>query len=104
MIEYDSASIYVDSATDLRTKITRIKSVIAALETTALTAAEKGAVSEYSLDDGQVKIKTTYRNPKEVSDSINAFEAILQRYVNQLNGRHIRLVDSKNFLRKRDGR
>lgn len=104
MIVYNSAAIYIDSAADLREKITRIDAVIDALETTALVAAEKNSITEYSLDDGQVKIKTVYRNSTEVANSIDAFERIKQRYINQLNGRTFRLVDGKNFIRTRYGR
>jgi hypothetical protein len=105
MIEFDSAAIYVQSATTLRDKIARYDAVITALETSVLSASEKAAVSEYWLDDGQVKIKSIYRNPNEVAASIKAFMAIREIYVNKLNGRHIRLVDSKNFIRdKRYGR
>lgn len=99
MATFDSASIYIDSATTLQAKIVRINAIITALETTALKAAETGNVTEYSLDDGQTKINTMYRSPIEVQKSIDAFESIKQRYVNQLNGRVVRLVDSKNFNR-----
>jgi len=97
MVYYDSADIYISSASSLREKITRIQAIITALENAALTGAANGHLSEYSLDDGQTKIRTAYRSMTEVADSINAFEAIKQRWVNQLNGRHVRLVDSKNF-------
>lgn len=104
MIIYDSAAIYIEIATTLKDKIAKIDAVITALETSALTAAGKGAIQEYSLDDGQTKIRTVYRNAKEVADSISAFETIRQRYINQLNGRMTRLVDSKNFTNRMYGR
>jgi len=101
MIEFDSATIYVQSATTLEDKIARYDAIITALETSVLAASEKAGVSEYSLDDGQVKIKSVYRNPDEVAATIKAFMAIREVYVNRLNGRHMRLVDSKNFVRNR---
>lgn len=101
MIYYDSADIYIESATSIRDKITRIKAIITALENSALKAAANGNISEYSLDDGQTKIRTAYRNPAEVANSITAFDTILQRYINKLNPRIVRLVDHKNF---RNGR
>lgn len=104
MIEFDSSAIYIDCATTVREKIARIDAIITALETTALKAAAAGNLSEYWLDDGQTKIKTVYRNPAEVEASISAFEKIRQRYINQLNGRVIRLVDGKNFIGRRYGR
>jgi len=101
MIYYDSADIYIESATSTRDKIIRIKAIITALENSALKAAANGNISEYSLDDGQTKIRTAYRNPAEVANSITAFDTILQRYINKLNPRIVRLVDHKNF---RNGR
>lgn len=94
---FDSSDIYINSATSLREKITRINNVITALENAALTAASGQNIQEYSLDDGQTKIRTAYRNASDIAQAINAFEFIRQRWVNQLNGRHVRLVDSKNF-------
>jgi hypothetical protein len=99
MTIYESAAIYIDSCTTLRGKITAIDNVIAALNTSALKAAATGNITEYSLDDGQTKIKATYRSPIEVSNSITAFEGIRQRYINQLNGRVVQLRDGKNFTR-----
>ena len=97
MVVYDSAASYVGSCATLQAKITAIDAIITALETMALSAAEKGDLSEYSLDDGQTKIKTVYRNVTDITASIDNFERIKQRYINQLTGRRTRLVDSKNF-------
>ena len=101
MLTFDSSSIYVTSATTLRDKLTRVNAIITALEDVALKAAANGDISQYSLDDGQTKIMTSYRTAEDVANSIQAFEVIRQRYINQLNGRMVRLVDSKNF---RNGR
>jgi basic membrane lipoprotein Med (substrate-binding protein (PBP1-ABC) superfamily) len=97
MATFDSAQIYIDSATSLQDKITRIDAVIDGLLTSALKAAGTGNVSEYGLNDGQTQIKTVYRSVSEVMKSIEAFEALKQLYVNRLNGRVVRLMDSKNF-------
>jgi hypothetical protein len=97
MTVYDSASIYIDSRTTLRAKITAIDAIIAALEVSALKAAAGESIEEYWLDDGQTKIKTIRRTSEQIAKSILSFEQIKQRYVNQLNGRVFRLVDGKNF-------
>lgn len=94
---FDSAYIYIESATSLCDKITRIDAVIDALLTNALKAATTDNIEEYSLNDGQTIIKTRYRNSASVMRSIKEMETIKQVYVNRLNGRMIRLVDSKNF-------
>lgn len=97
MVVYDTAASYIGSCTTLQAKITAIDAIITALETQALTAAGQSDISEYSLDDGQTKIKTVYRNAMDVANAITAFETIKHRYINQLTGRRTRLVDSKNF-------
>jgi len=97
MTVYDSASIYIDSRTTLRAKITAIDAIIAALEVSALKAAEGESIEEYWLDDGQTKIKTIRRTSQEIAKSILSFEQIKQRYINTLNGRVFRLIDGKNF-------
>ncbi len=97
MVVFDSAYIYVSSATEICDKIDRLDAIITALEDVALIAAAKGDISEYSLDDGQTKIRTSYRDALEISKSITAFETIRMRYINRLNGRQVRLVDGSNF-------
>lgn len=99
-IIYDSADLYIECATDLRAKIARINAIITALENAAVKGAATGHLSEYNLDDGQTKIRTAYRNMEEVMQAIKSFEQIRQMYINRLNGRHVRLVDSKNFHRR----
>lgn len=104
MVIYDSSDIYIQSASALKAKIVRIDAIIVALEDTMLKAASTGNFDEYSLNDGQVIIKTTYRNTEDVIRSIKSMEAVRQMYVNRLNKRHIRLVDSKNFIGRSNGR
>lgn len=99
MVVYDSAYIYIDGATSLCDKITRIDAIIDALMTTALKSAADDNISEYWLDDGQSKIKTVYKGTDKVFESIRSFEKIKQIYVNQLNGRAFRMVDSNSLRR-----
>jgi hypothetical protein len=104
MVEYDSAEIYIQSKTTLREKIAAMDAIISALETTALKAAGTDNISEYQLDDGQTKIRTMYRGASAVFRAIQDFERLRQMYVNRLNGRMVRLVDGKNFIRNRNNR
>jgi uncharacterized protein Yka (UPF0111/DUF47 family) len=104
MAIFDSAYVFVECATDLKDKITRIDAIIDALTTTALKMAANDNITEYSLNDGQTQIKTVYKGAHAVLNSIKAFEGIRQTYINQLNGRVIRLVDGKNFPGSRYGR
>lgn len=97
MVVYKSADIYIETATSLRDKITKIDAIITALTATALKSAATDNITEYRLDDGQTKIETIYKGTDAIFKSIHAFEKIKQMYINQLNGRSMRLVDSKNF-------
>jgi len=99
MVVYDSAAIYIQSATTLKGKIEKMDAIIAALEDAALDSASKSGIDQYSLDDGQSKIMTKYRSLEDINASITAFEMQRQRYVNRLNGRQVRLVDGRSLRR-----
>lgn len=94
---YDSSYIYITSASTLREKITRVDAVIDALMTSALKAAATDQIQEYTLNDGQTTIKEAYRGAEAVLKSVEGFERIRNKYISQLNGRVMRLVDGKNF-------
>ena len=98
MAIYEKASDYLGEATTLQDRITRINNIIDALELKAVDATESQYIEEYSLNDGQTQIRTRYRGIKGITDAINAFETIRQRYINQLQGRGTRLVDGQNFI------
>jgi hypothetical protein len=97
MIIYDSCDIYINSATTNSARIVALDAVITALLATATTAAVDENLTEYILDDGQTKIQCNYRGVDAIMRSIQSLEKIKQMYMNQLNGRVVRLVDSKSF-------
>lgn len=97
MVIYDSASIYIEDADTIEAKIIRLDAIITALEGAALTSAAGQDVTEYSVDDGQTKIKTVIRGTDAIFKSIQAFEKLKQMYINRLNGRMFTLVDGKSF-------
>ena len=99
MVAYDSASIYIQSSTTLCEKIEKIDAIISALEDTALQSAANDNIDEYWLDDGQSKIKTSYKGTDQIFKSIIAFERMRQIYVNRLNGFVVRMVDSRSLRR-----
>lgn len=96
-VVYLSEYLYVTSVTELKDRLSRIRALITALLDAQIKAALTGNISEYSLDDGQTKIKTVNRSPKELADTITDLQRLEQTYLNQLNGRYVRLVDGKNF-------
>jgi len=97
MVTYDSAEIYISSAKTNKAKIAAIDLIIDALMLTAVKSAGKAHISEYQLNDGQTTIKTVYSGTSAVKKAIEDFEALKQLYVNRLNGRIMRMVDSKNI-------
>ncbi len=99
MITYDNFGLYIIKDRDLRSRICNIDKVIDALIVSAANSAGTANFSEYDLDNGQSKVKTVYRSPKDVSDAIMAFEKIKQMFINQLNGRTFRMIDEKNLMR-----
>ena len=102
-VYYDSLSIYVQSATSLKDKLVKVNSIIDMLYTAGLTAAGTENIAEYSLDDGQTKIRTVYKGTGEVLKAIDILERQRQTILNQLNGRITRHVDGKNFNRFGNG-
>lgn len=97
---YDSCSIYLQTATSLQEKIVKLDAVIDALFTAATEAAENQGIDEYSLDDGQTKIRTRYRNSTEVFKAIKDYETLRTMYQNRLNGRQFSLRDRTTFLNR----
>ena len=95
-VYYDSAAIYVDSATKICDKIVKIDLILDALLTNAMIAAGDDNIREYSLNDGQTIIRTEYSGTDSVMKSYQSWEKIKQIYVNRLDGRMVRLVDGKS--------
>jgi len=103
MVVYDSAAIFVDSAADNCAKIACIDLILEALLTTAMKSAGTDNIEEYSLNDGQTIIRTEYKGTDGVMKSYKSWQQIRQIYVNRLNGRMVRLVDSGSINTGRNG-
>lgn len=101
MIYYDSCALYISSTQDPRERIKKIDLIIDMLMTTGLSSAENADVNEYSLDDGQSKIKTVFNSPDKVISAINGFEKIRNIYINRINGRVTRLVPGSSIINGR---
>ena len=85
-------TFYLQSATSLQEQITRYGQIITALENQVLNfSVGNSDVSSYSLDDGQVKIQTQYRDPISMAKAIEHFERLKQTALNKLNGRNYSL-------------
>lgn len=97
MIIFDTCGLYLESKTDLRSKITTIDAIINSMYAALITAAANEGLGEYQFNDGQVIIKQVFRGSKGITAGIQALRIIRQDYINQYNGRVFRAVDSKNF-------
>ena len=84
-------TIYIESASSKIERLNRIMQIIEALELRQVAVIGNADVEEYSIDDGQIKIKTIYRSSKQIADAIEAYEKLKQKLLNQLNGRQMAL-------------
>jgi len=54
-------------------------------------------IEEYTLDDGQSKISTKYRDIASVIKAIGDYEKLRQMYINRINGRIVRLIPANSI-------
>lgn len=98
MTYFESEATYIVASQDDQDRLNRLKQVITALENQMIVAATDSNIDEYSLNDGQVTIRTKYRNPDDILKSINTLEAIYNRLFYKLSGQHIvSLRDARSF-------
>ncbi len=91
--------VYINSATSLVNKITRYDQIITALENRIINSgADNSDVEEYQLDDGQVKIKTIYRDINSIIEAIEKFIKLRNTCLRQLNGSARVLRSSRGFM------
>lgn len=98
MASYDTILNYIDCAQSVKDQITRIDNIITALEDAELKMALSGGVTEYSLDDGQTKIKQVFNSSSAIEAAITALERRKNRLINSnCIGRVIKLRDKDSF-------
>jgi len=97
MAVYNSETIYIQSKTTAAAKVCAIDALIDALFLQMASVVGTSNIEEYQLNDGQTTIRTKYRSPDQITATINVLEQMRNRYLNRLNGRIARGVDSKNF-------
>lgn len=92
-------STYITSKQTYAGKIQAYNTLIEALEMRLLEVMESPEISidEYSMDDGQMKVRTKYRSIVELEKGIKALEQSLQRYINRHNGRVVVLRDARTL-------
>jgi hypothetical protein len=80
-------TLYIEGATGLVERLSRIESIIEALELRQIAAIGNSDIEEYSLNDGQIQIRTLYKSAESIAKAIIAYERIKQSILNKLNGR-----------------
>lgn len=100
MAAYDTILNYIDCSTGVNDEIARIDAIITALMDAELNSAiNSGDIEEYSLDDGQTKVKTVIRDPEKITKSIAALERRKNHIINSnCIGRVVKLRDKDSFL------
>lgn len=100
MATYDTITSYISCSESVKEKIAKIDSIIEALEDAELASAiSSGDIEEYSLDDGQTKIKSVIRSAESIEKAILALERRKNRLLNtNCIGRVIKLRDKDSFL------
>jgi len=89
--------VQTENPTTAREMIASIDTIILTLMGAIAKAATTGNMEEYKLDDGQTKISVRYKDVEALTASFNGLIKMKQYYINSLNGRMTRLMDSKNM-------
>ena len=91
-----SVESYIECKTTLTDKIKAINALIDRFELKLLEVGDSVVYDEYSMNDGQMQVRTKYRSANDVLNAINNLEKLKQRYVNRLNG-GVTVLRSGNF-------
>lgn len=94
--EIFTISQYIEDKPTLLGKIAAIDAMIDALELKILDVTGTAEYDEYSLDDGQMKVRTKYKSVGDVVAGIDGLEKLKQRYINKHNG-HTMVFRGGNF-------
>ena len=82
-----SVESYIECKSTIRDKITAINVLIDKFELKLLEVGDSVAYDEYTMNDGQMTVKTKYRSSNDVLKAIDGLEKLKNRYINKLNGR-----------------
>ena len=97
---YSDPLLYYSDAKSKEERIQRLNTIIVNLETAAIQAALGADIENYSFNDGQTQINTTYRSIEDITKAINGCELILARLVNSIQGRSTVLRDADILPRR----
>lgn len=78
---------YIACKSSLLEKVKAYDAIISGMETAYLEAVTSGHLADYEMNDGQMRVKATYRSIAEMNNAIRGLEQIRMQYVNRYNGR-----------------
>jgi hypothetical protein len=90
--EYMTIFQYVECKEKLIGKVAVYDLLIEGLEKSILEATVSGQYAEYEMDDGQMKVRSRFRSIDQMIAGMQGLRKIRQDYINQINGRGIRMV------------
>lgn len=85
--EYLTIPEFVDYKSRSIGKVATYDLLIEKMEGALLEATMSGHISEYELDDGQMKCRTRYRSLTDMNNALNGLIKMRQYYINKHNGR-----------------
>lgn len=86
MDTYTTISQYIESKTDTLARIQAYESLISTMELKLIDSTSNSDIINFSMDDGQMKVQTTYRGVESMQKAINALIKAKNRLVNNYNG------------------
>ncbi|MFO0089978.1 MAG: hypothetical protein ACK518_04180 [bacterium] len=77
---------YFEQKSKLIGKIATYDLLIESMEQTLMTGIESGHLLQWELDDGQMKVRSMYRNVKDLTNAMEGLIKLRQYYINKHNG------------------
>ena len=96
-IYYEHPRAYIESASSRVDQIQKIDNIINCLIDTAIRAATGEDVEDYSIDDGQAKIRNVYRGTEEIAISIERMKSLKNILIKDVNGYIFQLKDHNSL-------
>jgi hypothetical protein len=93
--EFTTVSSYFECKSKLIGKIATYDLLIESMEKTLMAGIESGHLLQWELDDGQMKVRSQYRNVNDLTKAMEGLIRLRQYHINKTNGSSIRLVGGK---------
>jgi hypothetical protein len=87
--EYTTIEHFVEEKSKLIGKVATYDLLIEGMEKSILESTISGHLIQYELDDGQMKVRTMFRNTNEMVEAMIGLIKIRQMYINRYNGRSV---------------